>query len=1596
MILNPIQLVLDANGNLIDKNYNTIRSHDNYKHLIQVVSPALITEAVDVTVSAYNEQLIQETMRLRIARDANDVALKGSDVIDPSETYYATASDWNVWEAEVIGKTVSVLQRINAHKVGLTVQFSTKIPNPNLTTSLGTFGSATSTTGGDLPTISTELLGEYYTCDLLSYTSAETGETYAYGDVAYSDTTQWVSANEFTVSLTAPIVYVSVDPSLALEYEGVDLDQTTQIVTDLATMDGIITGMQSALADKADLSGGVIQLDQLPAGLYNPDTDTLPEGVTNLYYTETRVSNNSSVASNTAHRNNLTNPHAVTKEQLGLGNVDNTSDADKPISTATQAYIDGAVAGLVDTAPAALDTLNELAAALGDDPNFATTISTQIGDINTELLKLDTIESGATQDQTPSEIKIAYESNSDTNAFTNTEKTKLSNISVTGAIDLDTATLQGNTFNTGNKLVKLNADGSLPAIDGSNLTGLTVAPVLSVNSLTGDVVLDKTHIGLTNVENTADADKPISTATQAALDLKADLVGGKIPQAQLPGYVDDVLEYIDEASFPAVGESDKIYISLTTNDIYRWSGTIYVQIGGGILDALGVKTLYESNSDTNVFTDAEKTKLSGIEDGAEVNDPNTTLEGNTFNGASQLVKLDINGRLPSLDGRNLTNVSTVADLDDLTDVAIVSPVTGHVILHNGTNFVNAELPSDSLSDFNTSGAVDGEILKFDGTNWSRWVPDYISSYTETDPIYSAWDKSTGISITESQISDLKTYLTAASSLDATKLTGTISSSNLPPLAITSVHTAVDETEHLSITAQEGDVVIRTDESVSYIHNGGSAGTMADYTQLSTPTNLITSVNGQQGVVSLDTDDISEGVTNKYYATSLFNADLATKTTDNIAEGTTNLYQDANATNQGNTFNGPNQLVQVTPSGQLPALDGSLLTGISVDEVSVVENISMPTSNWTQVGDFWESTISTANAVKDGSICEVYPVVTTDGIRKAWIAQGVVGVQRVSDYVIKVISNYPNSQAYNLKLIIGSDAPSEQASSQIDDLTNVVINTPVDDQFLRYDGTKWINETVTLTSPVLSVNTQTGAVVLDTDDISEGTNLYYTSLRFDTDFASKSTTDLDEGTNLYYTEARVNANANVTANSAHRVLTNNPHSVTALQLGLDSYTAYTPATLPISTATQSALDLKADTTYVNNEIANLIDTAPTTLDTLNELAAALGDDPNFATTMTNSLANKVDKVTNYGLSKNDFTDALKSKLEGLTQGEVNTVDSVNGETGVVVLNTDHIAEGATNEYYTEAKVSANADVVANTAKVGITPQQASDITTNNAKVGITVAQANNIASNTLKVGYSDVLVSSNADVVANSAKISFDTVSSTKLAGIEEGAQVNDANTTLQGNTFNGNSELVQTTADGKLPALDGSNLTGLSSGVTTLSGMTDTSIVTPADNEFLRYDGSNWINEAVSLQNLGDTDDLSEGTTNLYYTEARVSANSSVAANTAKISYTDAAAVAANTAKISYSAAAQAEVAANTAKISYTDAADVALNTTHRSSTSNPHSVDKSDVGLGNVDNTADSSKYVQGVVETRNSDNLKFWSGTQAQYDAIGTKDANTIYFIE
>lgn len=93
-------------------------------------------------------------------------------------------------------------------------------------------------------------------------------------------------------------------------------------------------------------------------------------------------------------------------------------------------------------------------------------------------------------------------------------------------------------------------------------------------ALSADVTLSASDVGA------------IPTAQKGAASGVAELdSSGKVPSTQLPSYVDDVLEFDNRTGFPATGEAGKIYVAKDTNKTYRWSGTAYVDIAGGV--ALG-------------------------------------------------------------------------------------------------------------------------------------------------------------------------------------------------------------------------------------------------------------------------------------------------------------------------------------------------------------------------------------------------------------------------------------------------------------------------------------------------------------------------------------------------------------------------------------------------------------------------------------------------------------------------------------------------------------------------------------------------------------------------------------------------------------------------------------------------------------------------------------------------------------------------------------------------------------------------------------------------------------------------------------------------
>lgn len=121
---------------------------------------------------------------------------------------------------------------------------------------------------------------------------------------------------------------------------------------------------------------------------------------------------------------------------------------------------------------------------------------------------------------------------------------------------------------------------------------------------------------------------------------------------------------------------------------------------------------------------------------------------------------------------------------------------------------------------------------------------------------------------------------------------------------------------------------------------------------------------------------------------------------------------------------------------------------------------------------------------------------------------------------------------------------------------------------------------------------------------------------------------------------------------------------------------------------------ATESYVDTKVAGIVNSAPETLDTLNELAEALGNDPNFATTMATELGKKVDKVTGKGLSTNDYTTTEKSKLAGIATNANNyslpvastTLGGVKSGTDITVDSSGNVSVNDNSHAHTIANVS----------------------------------------------------------------------------------------------------------------------------------------------------------------------------------------------------------------------------------------------------------------------------------------------------------------------
>lgn len=153
--------------------------------------------------------------------------------------------------------------------------------------------------------------------------------------------------------------------------------------------------------------------------------------------------------------------------------------------------------------------------------------------------------------------------------------------------------------------------------------------------------------------------------------------------------------------------------------------------------------------------------------------------------------------------------------------------------------------------------------------------------------------------TKSQISDFPTLGTASSKNTGTTSgtipildsNGKLDASVLPAIAISDTFVVATQAAMLALTAEIGDIAVRTDLSKTFILKATPASTLANWQEILTPTNTVTSVAGKTGAVTLTKSDVGlSNVTNESKTTMFTNAALTGTPTAPTATAATNTTQ----------------------------------------------------------------------------------------------------------------------------------------------------------------------------------------------------------------------------------------------------------------------------------------------------------------------------------------------------------------------------------------------------------------------------------------------------------------------------------------------------------------------------------------------------------------------------------------------------------------------------------------------------------------------------------------------------------------------------------
>lgn len=237
-----------------------------------------------------------------------------------------------------------------------------------------------------------------------------------------------------------------------------------------------------------------------------------------------------------------------------------------------------------------------------------------------------------------------------------------------------------------------------------------------------------------------------------ALILKADLIDGLVPSYQLPSYVDDVIEVANYAALPASGETGKIYITLDTNHIYRWSGSIYIEITDNTAVWGAITGTLSSQTDLSTALNEKALKTTTISTNAPLSGGGDLSANRTLSISQASASVD--GYLSATDWATFNNKQPAlgyTPANDARTISTTSPLQGGGDLSASRTLSISQANSTtngylSFTDWNTFNgkANDNEVVKLTGDQAIAGLKTFTSAVKAPNFILSGGTGNTGL------------------------------------------------------------------------------------------------------------------------------------------------------------------------------------------------------------------------------------------------------------------------------------------------------------------------------------------------------------------------------------------------------------------------------------------------------------------------------------------------------------------------------------------------------------------------------------------------------------------------------------------------------------------------------------------------------------------------------------------------------------------------------------------------------------------------------------------------------------------------------------